>query len=420
MDTALEGLASNPALPASLLDRLVLVEDEAVSLDLALRPDLRGAHVRVLLSRSPAVASVLLSSGRVSPCEVPTSDPWFALVVASVVPAVARSLAVHPDPAVRVRLASCSLSPDVVLQLVQDSSDDVVAEVVRSHAVPPELALALSTHPQVEVRRALASSSSTPAVVLERLSSDERCAYPLAVNPATPTAVAVDLMRFPQVHLWLAERTDLPASVYSQLAVGGPRIQSRLVANPAVPLSLLISVAGSRAGSGLVPRVASASEAELRVLASSGVSARMLLAARPDLPADLFSSLVADPSVASVLVTNPSLTVAQLRGLVMRDGPALYPWAARNPLCPGDLLHHMALQGSASVETYRAIAEHPQARGETLLLCLEDSQARHAAACHPRLPVEKIVELLGSEFTARPAASNPSLPVHVMEGLLSW
>ncbi len=60
---------------------------------------------------------------------------------------------------------------------------------------------------------------------------------------------------------------------------------------------------------------------------------------------------------------------------------------ARNPMCSAELLHHMALRAESVDKTYRAVARHPHASGETLVLCLEDAQARHSAAAHPHLPV---------------------------------
>lgn len=156
------------------------------------------------------------------------------------------------------------------------------------------------------------------------------------------------------------------------------------------------------------------------------------LARRTDLsPAQVQALLTRDdPAVVSALLASGRVgpadvpctdlaAEAQLRELVERYGPERWPEVARNSHCPPDLLHHMASQAGTVVETYRAIARHPRARGETLLLCLSDAQARHLAACHPNLPVDTILELLGSEFTARPAAANPSLPVEVMEELLN-
>ncbi|MFI6100079.1 hypothetical protein ACIA8G_31400 [Lentzea sp. NPDC051213] len=451
MDTVLDGLAENPALPSRLLDRLVAIADGVMSLELARRDDLTPAHVRTLLARDDhAVVHVLLSQGLVAPSDVPLTDPWVALAVTehpSSDPAVARSLSVHPDHEIRVRLPERAhrLPPDVIDRLAHDPDEWVVAELVHFHPLPVALAEELSGHPSIEVRRFLAGSPHTPAHVLVRLSGEDGLSARLATNPATPAPIAADLVRHPSVHLWLASRTDLPPEVYSQLATN-PRLHPELAANPAVPgellrqleesravhralvknpavpLDLLVEVSSTeRIGPFPVPRVASASEAELRMLASSSVvSARVLVAERADLPADVFARLLDDPSpgVAAAIVTNPAVTVDQLRSLVSRHGPRLHPWAARNPLCPPDLLHQMAEHAEAEEKTYRAIARHPQARGETLLLCLHDPQARHLAACHPNLPPPMIVELLASEFTARPAAANPSLPVSVMEELL--
>ncbi|MDT7789365.1 MAG: hypothetical protein QOF58_7784 [Pseudonocardiales bacterium] len=260
MNTVLDGLASNPALPRFLLARLMVVADDVLALTLARRSDLTVADVEALLARDdPDVVAALLEEGWVRPSDVPASDPRMALVVAEHPDApseLVRSLAAHPDPVVRVRLARLAhhLPADVASLLARDPDDRVVAELVSRQRPSPR------------------------------------------VEPA------------------------------------------------------------------------------------------------------------------------PSLTEPQIRSLVSQ-GPHAYLRAARSPHCPPDLLHLMA-ERAEEAEVHRAIARHPRASGATLLLCLEDPQARHWAAAHPNLPVPKIVELLGSEFTAGPAASNPSLPVAVMEELL--
>ncbi|NKE61623.1 hypothetical protein FXN61_34645 [Lentzea sp. PSKA42] len=450
MNTVLDGLAENPALPAALLDRLAQVPRAGFSL--AQRPDLTSSQVRALLALDDwTVTSALVSSGRVEPAEVQVSNPWVALAVAShpdVDAGLIRSLAVHPDVDIRMRLAerARSLPPDVMERLAH-SDPRVAVELVVHHALPFSLAVELSRHPSIEVRQAVAGSPHTPPSVLVRLSAEDALARWLAGNPATPASIAASLVHRHDARYWLAARTDLPDHLYELIASGvEPGILTQLAVNPAVPVHVLRQLAGTRAlrlallknpaipldllefvaetarvGQGPVPRVASASEAELRTLAASTtVQLRMLVALRADLPLDLVHQLVLDPDpdVGEAVVTHPLVTVDQLRELVERHGPRLYPRAARNPLCPPELLHHMALR-AGSEETYRAIARHPHAWGETLLLCLEDAQARHLAACHPNLPVATIVRLLASEFTAGPAAANPSLPVHVMEELLS-
>jgi hypothetical protein len=362
---------------------------------------------------------------------------------------VARSLAADPDESIRLALPeqASALPADVIEHLAHDPDDRVVAELVTRHALPSALAEPLSRHPSPEVRRALAATPHTPPRVLARLRDFPR---ELAQNPATPAVIAAGLANHHAARYWLAARTDLPGEVYAELAAdvepgvlarlaGNPAVpadvlrtllpsraaQRPLVRNPALPLDLLLDLlleVAARVEPEPVPRVASASESELRALAASDIApARMLVALRADLPLDLFQQLVLDrdPGVAAAVVTNPLVTVDQLWWLVERHGARLYPRAALNPLCPSELLHHMALRAGGVGETYRAIARHSRVRGETLVLCLGDAQARHLAAGRPALPVPVIVELLGSEFTAGPAAANPSLPVTVMEELLN-
>lgn len=452
VNAVLEGLASNPALPATLLDRLVTHPELAP--DLAQRADLSPAHVRALLAYGDSTTVyTLLDKGLVHPADIPITNESVALVVTGspdADPALARALAFHPDPALRARLPewACPLPADVVDLLVRDPDPSVVAELVLFQPLPLASAVSLSSHPSLDVRRALASSPHTPPSVLTSLSSSDAFVRELAANPATPASVAADLLRHHASRYFLAERADLPPGVYEQLASElEPGILSRLAANPAVPVPVLRQLTATRAlrlallrnpaipldllvelaptariGPDPLPRIASASVAELRELASSRVAqVRMLVAARPDLPADLFAGLVPDPDagVAAAVAVHPLVTVAQLWELVERHGPRLYPRVARNPLCPPELLHHMASRAGSVEKTYRAVARHPAAWGETLLLCLEDAQARHLAAAHPHLPVPAIVELLGSEFTAGAAAANPALPVHVMEDLVN-
>ncbi len=447
MSAVLEGLASNPALPGHLLDRLVAVPP--LGWTLAARPDLRAHHVRALLALDDAsVVAELLSRGRASPADVRSSDPSVLLAVTGhpdCDPSLVRSLAMHPTARLRLPEIAVSLPADVLEFLAADP--EVAAEVVRHHALPAPLADSLSRHPSFEVRAAVAASPHAPVSVLTRLGTEDALARRLAGNPATPGAVAAGLFRDHAARYFLASRTDLPVRVYEQLAceiepgiltelatnpavpvevlrrlTGTRALRLALLRNPALPLDLLAEVAGTtRISRFRVPRVASASAAELWALAASGTAqVRKMVASRADLPIELVSSLVADPDfeVAGAVAANPLVTVDQLSALVERHGVQVHPWVARNASCPPELLHRMALSAGTVAETWRAVASHPAAWGETLLPCLGDAQARHLAAGHPHLPVGTIVELLRSEFTAGAAASNPSLPVPVMEELV--
>ncbi|MDX3663489.1 hypothetical protein PV646_39915 [Streptomyces sp. ID05-26A] len=449
MNAVLEGLASNPALPGFLLDRLVTSAELAPVL--ADRNDLTPQHVRAVLAHGDSLAvHTLLEKELARPEDVPIANESVALVLtgrADADPALARALAFHPDPSVRANLPewACALPTDVIALLARDPSPSVVAELVLFHELPLPLASTVSRHPDPVVRRAVASSPHTPASVLATLDRGE-LARELAANPTTPAALAADLLPHHASRYFLAERVDLPSGVYEQLASElEPGILSQLAANPAVPVPVLRQLSGTRAlrpvvlrnpsipldlltelapaariGPDPVPRIASASATELRDLAASPVAqVRLMVASRTDLPADLFARLVTDADHGVAAAAAPRATAAELWELVSRHGVPVFAGVARNPSCPPELLHHMALRAESTGKVRRAVAGHAAARGETLLLCLGDARARHLAAAHPHLPVGTILELLGSEFTAGAAAANPSLPVRVMEDLVS-
>lgn len=282
--------------------------------------------------------------------------------------------------------------------------------------------------------------------MLARLSREpaetDAIACALAANPATPADVAETLAGHESfaVRQLVARRTDLPVETYEQLAADTTRVVRRhlaansvvpehllralatdeemrddLLDNPALPLDLLIVFAAGLTPQ-LLPRIAAATESELRSLASSAL--RPLVAVRPDLPSALLDELVADPALAEVVVTNRALTGAQVRQLADRHGPRLHLAAAQHPNCPPDLLHQLARSGSEEVRG--AIAVHSASPAEALSLCLGGGVAtRRAVARHPNLPPETIVELLAGEETVSEAAANPSLPISVMEDLLS-
>lgn len=228
VNTVLDGLAENPALPPALLDRLIATADPVRSRELAARPDLFAAQVRALPARDdPEVVSVLLAQGRIDPADVPLSNPRVALVVTGhrdAPPSVARALAAHPDVKARLPEWACELPPDVIEPLARDPSAEVVAELVTFCPLPARLADELSRHPSAEVRRAVAG------------------------NPATPPSVAAGLVRDPWARPALASRTDLPSHLYEQLAADvEPGVLTALAADPALPVPVLRKLMGTRA-----------------------------------------------------------------------------------------------------------------------------------------------------------------------------
>jgi hypothetical protein len=278
-------------------------------------------------------------------------------------------------------------------------------------------------HP--DVRRA-ADPTTPPAEVTALLDHGDMVRWTLAGRPDLPLDAQERLAadRIPGVRADLAANPCVVAeSILRELANDEYADVRRSVAhNPSVPLNVLTRLAEStRIGPSLVPRVMTATDDELRLLAASpSARVRMLVAQRTALPADVFELLLADDDirVAKGIAPHPALSADRVRALAARHGPSLFRMLATNPHCTPELLHHMARNATAR-RTYRAVAEHPNTRAETLLLCLGDDVARRRAAEHPNLPIDVLVALVDDPDLARHAAANPSLPVEVMERLIT-
>jgi hypothetical protein len=357
------GLANNPALLPSLLEGFVELADEELSYDLTQRQDLTSEQERALAARMPVIE---LDPDVVPPEQDPTT------------------------PA------------EVLVELSRRGDAVIDAGLAGNPATPPDVTARLVGHAVDFVRWQLADRTDLPMWAYERLATDAipGIRWHIAANPTTPEAV-----------LRRTASTDTSREM-----------QRHLVRNPSIPLDLLVETAGTaRISPTLLPRIANATVDELRRLAASRVmQVRMLVAEREDLPNDLVTLLVADPDpgVGKSIVANPALTAEQMWQLVTRHGPRLYPRAARNPNCPPELMRHIARNAQSVRKAYRVIAKHPRAEADTLLLCLQDQEARRHAARHPNLPPDTIVELLADADVAEAAAANPSLPVTTMAGLL--
>ncbi|MFI5585746.1 hypothetical protein ACIA5G_11980 [Amycolatopsis sp. NPDC051758] len=356
MTPPMRGLAANPALPAHLLDHLITTAGDDLGPILARRDDLTTARARVLATRCGAsVLYPLLERGLLTPADIPFGDPWRG-------PAVLE----HPDadPAWFNRLAR---DPDPVIR----------CELSARFPLPAPITL-------------IATLAGNPATSLEALPAD-----------------AHELIRWK-----MASRTDLAADVYAKLAeddlpgtrwdlAGNPAAVAflpRLLArdssremkraaalNPRIPLALLAELAPETKIGLLVPRVATATEAELHAPAAQ---VRRLAAARPDLPPDLLARFTEDPDagVARMIAPNPDLNPAQLRRIA-RHGPPVYARLAANPRCPADLAR--VLLAGAQVKALRVLAGHPGLRPESIvdLLGHPDDRVVTAAAANPALAV---------------------------------
>ncbi|MFC4584756.1 hypothetical protein [Sphaerisporangium corydalis] len=268
-------------------------------------------------------------------------------------------------------------------------------------------------------------------------------------NPATPAAAVVGFAGHSSMLLrWsLAARPDLPSATYERLA-GSPEpgVRATLAANPAidddlirvlsidpghdvrrgvarnprVPLEVLTRLAGT-AGIGpvLLPRIATASPAEVEELAASPDPAvRMLLAERRDLPPEIRDALAADPDakVLKSIAPHPGLSEARLRAMVDRHGVRVVARVARNPDASPALLEDLTRHRPPVSKAFREIARRRDVTAPALLACLLERQARPIAAGHPGLPPQLIVELLADDDwqVVQAAAANPSLPTAVM------
>ncbi|MFD9357073.1 hypothetical protein [Streptomyces sp. NPDC060031] len=518
MSHLLCGLAANPALPPELVDRLVARAvsataadpDDDIAADLAYalseRTDLTPAQVLALSAHDEYAALRLARGGLLTAADVdPVARPRLALVLLDerAGPAEwARLLAAHPDGEVRWTLASAPGLPlDVAQSLAADPDIDVVAELAL-WTDAPEVAARLAVHPHAEVRRKAASNEATPPAALAALITgeglapaescrvcdreevpfthdplctlpdwglfgDEACAgghestvrdmlHTAAENRATPPGAAALLAGHPSMRIRraLAERADLPASLYARLAEDShPAVRQAVVANPAidepliralaaadddrdidrsalarhprVPLDVLAHLARTvRIRPEPLPRIEAASPEELAELAASPHAAvRMLAARRRDLPAEVRDALAADPDAAvlKTIAPHPGITEDRLRAMVARHGVRVLVKVASNPDASAALLADLARHDPPVRRAFREIASHPNATVQALLPCLAVEETRARAAGHPALPPSVLVGLLTGEdhAAAEAAAANPALPRPVMEELIA-
>jgi hypothetical protein len=502
MNHVLCGLAANSALPCELVDRLIGIADAELASALAGRADLSRAQAVALASRFGETAQQLVHEGKLSATDVdPVTQPDAALALLDAGVGLeewALLLVADPDHRRREKLTGCrGLPADVVERLASDPDVRVVAELALW--ATPEVAAGLASHPHAEVRRAVADNEATPPAVLAALLTGEgvppvtRClvcdreetpfvhdsqcqrvgcdllpgascdgshestlhdTWQAALrNPAAPADAVVPFADHPSVLLrWaLADRPDLPSTVYARLAVDaipgiradlaenpaiddgvirvlagdrGHDVQRKLAHNPRVPLDVLIRLAGvAKIGATLLPRIAAASPVEVEQLAESpNAAVRMLLARRRDLPPGFRDALAADPDakVVKAVASHPGLSEARLRAMVERHGNRVIAAVAANPDATAALLKELTRREPSVRKVFREVARHRNATAPALLACLVDDRARPVAAGHPALPPQAVAELLTDADweVVEAAAANPALPVAVMAELV--
>ncbi|XVQ87778.1 hypothetical protein ACQP2K_10250 [Microbispora siamensis] len=388
-------------------------------------------------------------------------------------PDVAETLAADIDIRVVAELALWTTA-DMAARLAEHPHAEVRCAVAVNEATPPAVLAALLTGEGTSpARRCLVCDRKETPFVHDPYCPEPDCELPPDAscdgshestvhamrqhalrNPATPAVAAVGFAGHPSTLLrWaLAERTDLPPEVYERLADSpepgirgtlaenpaidarlihrlaadpGHDVQRKLAHNPRVPLDVLTRLAGTvRIGPTPLPRIATATPAEVRELAASpNPVVRMLVAERRDLPAEIRDALAADPDakVLKSIAPHPGLSEARLRAMVDRHGVRVLARVARNPDASPALLEDLVRHRPPVQKVFREVARHPNATARTLSACLQDWQARPVAAGHPALPPEVIVELLADDEwqVVEAAAANPSLPLTVMSALVS-
>lgn len=457
------GFAENPALPPDLVDVLIRHGDEEILTDLVAREDLSDHQVEALISSgSLLVVTGLVNAGRTAlpPELLDDEESLRTLALWNQIPEThLPRLALHPDPQIREAVAyeAGRLPSHAVRALAADGDVAVLIGIASSSDVPEDLARSLASHPDREVRSALAANFATAPDVLADLAETggrppitscgacrnhpvpgTRCPdhgpgvaviQDAAVrNEHTPVEALRPHIGHPHPYLRaaIADRTDLPADLLTVLAGDGDdEVRASVAANPACPVPVLRTLADDpsttvRRGVALnpqvpldvlcdlaartrlnlrvgVPRIENASLDEIRGLARHRVAqVRAIAASRTNLPDDLIKTLAEDPdtAVAKQVADRGSLDADDLRLLVARHGPRVYSAVARNPNCPPDLLHTMARTSATVAKALRAIARHRAAEPRTLLLCLADRQARPFAAAHPHLPTSTLTALL--------------------------
>ncbi|MFE3443560.1 hypothetical protein ACFXNW_11055 [Nocardia sp. NPDC059180] len=272
-------------------------------------------------------------------------------------------------------------------------------------------------------------------------------------NPATPVEAVMGYLGHASMllRLELATRTDLPSRAYSQLAEDpvpwvratlaenpaidravvrtlandpGHDVQRRLAHNPHLPLDVLAHLAEvTRIGPTVLPRIATATPAEVGELAASPNSTvRMLLAQRRDLPIEICDKFARDPDakVVASIASHPGLSDQQLRMMVAQHGARVIATVAANPDASSELLESLTRFRPPVQKVFRAVARHRNASPTALLACLTDRRARRWAARHPALPSSVVAELLQDDDwqVVEAAAANPSLPFESMTELV--
>lgn len=352
-------------------------------------------------------------------------------------PATAALLAAHPHAEVRRSAAANEALPPALLTALL-TGDGLPAPTVcpvceedpRLRWNDPYLrggAACDGSHESAldEIRRAALENPSTPAEDVARFAGDPSMLvrWAVAARPGLPPRVYAELAHDPVPGvLWnLAGNPGIGEAPIRVLSTSrDPEVVRALTRNPGVPLDVLTRLAGAmRAGPDPLPRIAAATEAEVRVLAASAeAGVRALVARRRDLPPGVRDALAADPDakVAKAVAAHPGLGEDRLRAMAARHGVQVLAQVAANPEALSALLEDLVRHDPPVPRVLRTVAEHPNATAPALRVCLTDPKARRHAAAHPALCAQDLPGLLDDPDwqVVEAAAAHPALPPAVM------
>lgn len=419
----LGGLTLNPALPASVLTRLLTVEE---------LPAYASSWLAHLSLDRECTAVLVAAPGvdlRLRAVENPTADvdvlarlardpePRVRFVYAALagdfgrrVPeGVPEILAGDSEAGVRRMAAQWDLPVAVRARLAEDED-----ALVRASALTAELwpRLSASVHealladPEPRVRDFVAKLF--PPEPAPRAEPDQRVQDPdpfvrrtAAQDPEVPTALALQLAEDPDdsVRLSLSMREDLTEEQRSAIAYVVPNGYH-------TPPRWIVA-------RGHQPDIAR------RAAASGHVLLRRSIAMQPKLPADVVDQLAEDEDFFVRLTLCQSCQEAP-HALVLEM------YAHWHGLTSTFLRSHpnFAQPGLARFADHpnarlrRAALDDPEARPELVLRLIDDPAVGWWALRDPRLPGEELHQRLGIPGSARNAAANPALPPETMHRLL--
>ncbi|MFI1031620.1 hypothetical protein [Streptomyces sp. NPDC020951] len=359
------GLAANPALESTLVDRLISLADDDIATDLARRADLSRAQAIALADRVGESAVHLAYEGRLTAADIDPSvwpDAALALLDRGVDrPEWARLLAADPVRERREKLAACpGLPSDVVDALAADPDVRVVAELALW--TTSGVAARLAAHPHAEVRRAAAGNEATPPAALAALVTGEGL-------PAARRCLVCDCEETPFVHDPQCPRLDcdLPpgASCDGSHESTVHAMREAALRNPATPVE---AVAG--------------------FVDHPSMLLRWALAARQDLPQQACERLASDPApgVRADLAENPAIDDALIRALADDRDPDVRRRLAHHPRVPLDVLTLLARTAKIGATLLPRIAACTPAEVEELAKS-PDPAARVLVAQRRDLPL---------------------------------